>query len=117
MVCIKEKKTDSWYREAIYGPHLMIVMVFVTRNNFQNGAGISDCPFGFYQSRLETGTISEEQLRGKNCESASVSWAMVVVTAPLTVGQFFIVLIFAQVQGLALKTNNAPRFCTWGCVP
>ena len=69
MVCIKEKKTDVWYREAIYvciyGPHLMIVMVFVTKNNFQNGPGISDCPFGFYQSRLKMGTISEEQLREK----------------------------------------------------
>ena len=31
-----------------YGPHLMIVMIFVTQNNFVNGPGISDCLLGFY---------------------------------------------------------------------
>ena len=31
-----------------YGPHLMIVMIFVTQNNFLNGPGISDCLLGFY---------------------------------------------------------------------
>ena len=31
-----------------YGSHLMIVMIFVTQNNFQNGPGISDCLLGFY---------------------------------------------------------------------
>ena len=30
-----------------YGPHLMIV-IFVTQNNFLNGPGISDCLLGFY---------------------------------------------------------------------
>ena len=33
-----------------YGPHLMIVMIFVTQNNFKNGPGISDRLLGFYQS-------------------------------------------------------------------
>ena len=31
-----------------YGSHLMIVMIFVTRKNFQNGPGISDRFLGFY---------------------------------------------------------------------
>ena len=31
-----------------YGPHLMIVIIFVTQNNFLNGPGISDCVLGFY---------------------------------------------------------------------
>ena len=31
-----------------YGPHLMIVMIFVTQNNFLNGPGISNCLLGFY---------------------------------------------------------------------
>ena len=95
----------------------MIVMIFVTQNNFQNGPGISDCPFGFYGSGQKNRHHQWRAAQGKKCESASVSWAVVVVTASLTVGRFCVVLIFAQVQGLALKTNNAPRFCTWGCVP
>ena len=33
-----------------YGPHLMIVMIFVTQNNFQNGPGISYHVLGFYRS-------------------------------------------------------------------
>ena len=33
-----------------YGPHLMIVMIFVTQNNFLNVPGISDHLFGFYQT-------------------------------------------------------------------
>ena len=33
-----------------YGPHLMIV-IFVTQNNFKNGPGISDRLLGFYQSQ------------------------------------------------------------------
>ena len=37
---------------GIYGPHLMIVMIFVTQNNFQNGPGISDRLLGFYQCML-----------------------------------------------------------------
>ena len=28
-----------------YGPHLMIVMIFVTHNNFLNGAGIFTRPY------------------------------------------------------------------------
>ena len=31
-----------------YGPRLMIVMIFVTQNNFSNGPGISDHLLGFY---------------------------------------------------------------------
>ena len=31
-----------------YGSHLMIVMIFVTQNNFLNGPGISDRLLGFY---------------------------------------------------------------------
>ena len=34
-----------------YGPHLMIV-IFVTQNNFQNGPGISDRLLGFYPTFL-----------------------------------------------------------------
>ena len=30
-----------------YGSHLMIVMIFVTQNNFYNGPGISDRLLGF----------------------------------------------------------------------
>ena len=33
---------------GIYGPHLMIVMIFVTPQNFLNGPGISDRLLGFY---------------------------------------------------------------------
>ena len=32
-----------------FGPHLMIVMIFVTQNNFKNGPGISDRLLAFYQ--------------------------------------------------------------------
>ena len=31
-----------------HGPHLMIVMIFVTQNNFENYPGISDRLLGFY---------------------------------------------------------------------
>ena len=31
-----------------FGPHLMIVMIFVTQNNFKNGPGIFDHLLGFY---------------------------------------------------------------------
>ena len=31
-----------------YGPHLMIVMIFVTQNNFLNGPGVSDHLLEFY---------------------------------------------------------------------
>ena len=34
-----------------YRPHLMIVMIFVTQNNFSNGPGISDRLLGFYPSK------------------------------------------------------------------
>ena len=47
----EEKKTHLllWILAVIgrYGPHLMIV-IFVTQNNFQNGPGISDRLLGFY---------------------------------------------------------------------
>ena len=35
-----------------YGPHLMIVMTFVTPNNFQNGPGISNRLLGLYPERF-----------------------------------------------------------------
>ena len=35
-----------------YGSHLMIVMIFVTLNNFLNGLGISDRLLGFYPNGL-----------------------------------------------------------------
>ena len=34
-----------------FGPHLTIVMKFVTQNNFKNGPGISDCLLGFYPTQ------------------------------------------------------------------
>ena len=35
---------------GIYGPHLMIVIIFLTQNSFQNGPGISDRLLGFYRT-------------------------------------------------------------------
>ena len=35
-----------------YGLHLMIVMIFVTQNNFENGPGISNRLLGFYRPFL-----------------------------------------------------------------
>ena len=35
-----------------YGRHVMIVMIFVTQNNFWKGPEISDCLLGFYQNVL-----------------------------------------------------------------
>ena len=42
-----------------YGPHLMIVMIFVTQNNFENGPGISDRLLGFYLE-IDSGKIPRE---------------------------------------------------------
>ena len=35
-----------------YRPHLMIVIIFVTQNNFSNGPGISNRLLGFYRKLL-----------------------------------------------------------------
>ena len=35
-----------------YGSHLMIMMIFVTQNNFLNGPGFSDRLLGFYRRLL-----------------------------------------------------------------
>ena len=49
-----EKKNHLWLRISAvigrYGPHLMIVMIFVTQNKILNGPGISDRLLGFYPS-------------------------------------------------------------------
>ncbi len=39
-----------------FGPHLTIVMIFVTQNNFKNGPGISDRLLGFYPDRMRIGS-------------------------------------------------------------
>ena len=48
-----------------YGPNLMIMLIFVTQNNFSNGPGNFDCLLGFYRPSDETKTISIN--RGPMC--------------------------------------------------
>ena len=47
----KQNKTKTHLLLSVigrFGPHLTIVMIFVTQNNFKNGPGISDRLLGFY---------------------------------------------------------------------
>ena len=38
-----------------FGPHLTIVMIFVTQNNFKNGPGISDRLLGLVEAKETVG--------------------------------------------------------------